>query len=62
MAEYVVIREATAGLIEDEMNLWHSKGYELAVFVVDPQPLHLFVAVMQLKKPTRISPLEAVSG
>ena len=24
MAEYVVIREATAGLIEDEMNLWHS--------------------------------------
>ena len=62
MAEYVVIREATAGLIEDEMNLWHSKGYELAVFVVDPQPPSPFCGGYATEKPTRISPLDAVSG
>ena len=47
MAKYVIIREATAGLIEDTINLWFEKGYKLKDFVVDDGPLHLYIAVME---------------
>ena len=62
MAKYVILREATAGLLEEAMNRYFEKGYELRDFAVDSKPIHLYVAVMQLKKPKRIPPLEAMTG
>ena len=51
--KYVILREATPGLIQDSMNRYFEKGYELKDFVVDSKPLHLYVAVMPLKNPQR---------
>ena len=48
MAKYVVLRESTPALIKDSMNLWHEKGYKLSQFAVETEPLHLYIAVMEL--------------
>ena len=53
MAKYVVIREVTAELIEDKMNDYFEKGYELSQFVFKSAPLEMYVAVMELKKPQK---------
>ena len=50
MEKYVILREATAGLIQDAMNLYFEKGYRLSQFVIDSKPTHLYVAVMEHPK------------
>ena len=53
MGKYLVLRESTPELIEDAMNEKIEKGYELSQFVVKSEPLEMYVAVMELKKPQK---------
>ena len=61
MAKYVVLRKFSPELIEDEMNIYVEKGYELSQFVVKSKPCRVYIAVMELCAPKRIN-LEPMVG
>ena len=48
--KYVILREATAGLLQDTINHYFEKGYRLKEFAIDSKPLHLYLAVMEHPK------------
>ena len=58
----MVLRDVTPALIQDTMNEYFDKGYELSQFFVEFQPMHVYIAVMELAYPTRIPPLDPVLG
>ena len=48
MARYVILRDVTPALIQDAMNLYFEKGYKLSQFFVESEPMHVYIAVMEL--------------